>query len=44
MKSGIAITALHIHDMGNYPCYGGNGLRGYTSDYTHDGVYVLIGR
>jgi len=24
--------------------YGGNGLRGYTSSYTHDGNYVLIGR
>ena len=24
--------------------YGGNGLRGYTSSYNHDGLYVLIGR
>ena len=27
-----------------YPCYGGNGLRGYVNDYTHDGIYPLIGR
>jgi type I restriction enzyme S subunit len=27
-----------------YPVYGGNGLRGYTDMYTHDGNYVLIGR
>lgn len=24
--------------------YGGNGLRGYTSSYNHEGLYVLIGR
>lgn len=24
--------------------YGGNGLRGYTSSYNHEGSYVLIGR
>ena len=30
---------------GEYPVYGGNGLRGYTNKkYTHDGAYILIGR
>ena len=24
--------------------FGGNGLRGYTTSYNHDGLYVLIGR
>ena len=24
--------------------FGGNGLRGYTASYNHDGLYVLIGR
>ncbi len=44
MKSGYGITAMSIEPVGKYPVYGGNGLRGYTSDYTHDGNYVLIGR
>lgn len=44
MKSGEGITSKSIDDFGNYPVYGGNGLRGYTSKYTQDGSYILIGR
>ncbi len=44
MQSGEAITAMSINSTGDYRVFGGNGLRGYTSDYTHDGEYVLIGR
>ena len=44
MKSGDGITEMSIEPAGEYPVYGGNGLRGYTSDYTHDGNYVLVGR
>ena len=44
MKSGEGITAMSIEPTGAYPVYGGNGLRGYTSNYTHDGNFVLIGR
>ena len=44
MKSGEGITEMSIEPAGEYPVYGGNGLRGYTSNYTHDGNYVLIGR
>ena len=44
MQSGDAITAMSIDETGDYPVYGGNGVRGYTSSYTHDGDYVLIGR
>ena len=44
MKSGEGITAMSIEPMGDYPVYGGNGIRGYTSNYTHDGNFVLIGR
>jgi type I restriction enzyme S subunit len=44
MKSGEAITSDNIDDGSKYPCYGGNGLRGYTGRFTHDGSYALIGR
>ena len=43
-KSGKAIKADLILDVGTYPVFGGNGLRGYTSTYNHDGFFVLIGR
>jgi type I restriction enzyme S subunit len=44
MKSGDGITAERIEAAGTYPVYGGNGLRGYSEDFTHSGEYVLIGR
>ena len=44
MRSGEAITAESIETTGEYPVYGGNGLRGYASNYTHDGAFALIGR
>ena len=44
MKSGDGITAEAIEANGDFPVYGGNGLRGYTSRYTHDGEFALIGR
>lgn len=44
MKSGVGITAGNIDDYSEFPCYGGNGLRGFTNSYTHDGDFVLVGR
>ena len=44
MRSGDGITAESIKPVGAYPVYGGNGQRGYTAKYTHDGTFVLIGR
>ncbi|MBU4010630.1 MAG: restriction endonuclease subunit S, partial [Proteobacteria bacterium] len=44
MKSGEGITSKSIFDFARYPVYGGNGLRGFTTTYTHDGDFVLIGR
>jgi len=44
MKSGDGITSEKIYEMGDYPVYGGNGLRGFTSKFTHEGEYTLIGR
>ena len=31
-------------DICQYPCYGGNGIRGYVDDYTHNGTFCIIGR
>ena len=28
----------------DYPCFGGNGIRGYVSDFNREGKYALIGR
>lgn len=47
MQAGKFINALDIKNESNvnqYPCYGGNGLRGYTNTYNQDGKYSLIGR
>jgi type I restriction enzyme S subunit len=44
MASGEGITSEDIEPSGTYPVYGGNGLRGYTDNFTHEGDYVLIGR
>ncbi len=43
-QSGENITSEVIDDTSDYPVYGGNGLRGYYHQYTHEGDYVLIGR
>jgi type I restriction enzyme S subunit len=44
IKSGQSITAVELSEDGDFPVYGGNGLRGYFDQYTHSGPYVLIGR
>ncbi len=43
-SSGKSIPANEIHEDGNYPVFGGNGLRGYTDKYNFDGECVIIGR
>ena len=43
-KSGKNIKASLITSNGDYPVYGGNGLRGYTNNFNHDGTYAIIGR
>ena len=47
MQAGKFIPASSIFNsqgVNLYPCYGGNGLRGYTESYTHEGNFSLIGR
>ena len=47
MQAGKFVQAADIKQLnavGMFPCYGGNGLRGFTETYSHEGVYPLIGR
>ena len=44
LRSGSTVTALDFKEDGNFPVYGGNGLRGRIDSFTHDGKYILIGR
>ena len=47
ISSGKMISSKEISDTyskGLYPCYGGNGLRGYVKNYLYNGQYPIIGR
>ena len=47
LKAGKFVRANEISEFQEdnmFPCYGGNGLRGYTKTQTHEGNYSLIGR
>lgn len=47
LKAGSLISSSSIKDHKSkdlYPCYGGNGLRGFTNQFNYDGEFPLIGR
>ncbi|MEN1967817.1 restriction endonuclease subunit S [Lentibacillus sp. N15] len=44
LQSGKNIKSQDIWEEGKYPVFGGNGFRGYTNTYNHNGFYALIGR
>lgn len=47
MQAGRFVRASDINEAkkdNTYPCYGGNGLRGFTTTFTHNGKYSIIGR
>ena len=48
LKAGDFTAASDISEekigRNKYPCYGGNGIRGYVAEYSQEGEYSLIGR
>jgi type I restriction enzyme, S subunit len=47
MKAGYFIKSDEINsefENGLFPCYGGNGLRGYVKSTTHEGLFPIVGR
>ena len=47
LQAGKNIQAAEIHEnpfSGSYPCYGGNGIRGYVAGSNRTGDYPIIGR
>ena len=44
LQSGETISPDKFIEEEAYPVFGGNGFRGYTTTYTNEGEYALIGR
>ena len=47
LKAGKNIKASELSQKpseGLYPCYGGNGIRGYIAKKSHEGCFPIIGR
>ena len=48
LQAGKNVTSADIYDFQSedhsYQCYGGNGVRGFVSDFNREGNYVIIGR
>ena len=44
LRAGGTIPSEAVASSGDYPVFGGNGVRGYTTSYTHEGTFALVGR
>lgn len=48
LRAGQHVSASEIMQVPNeeyaYPCFGGNGVRGFVNKRSHDGEHLLIGR
>lgn len=44
LQAGKFVASDSIRAEGKYPCYGGNGLRGYVDTFNRTGRFPIIGR
>ncbi len=47
MQAGKYISAAKLRPQSNnfeYPCYGGNGVRGFLQHFSHEGEHAIVGR
>lgn len=44
LRSGKSIPSVQVSREGLYPVIGGNGLRGYASEYNFDGASCALVR
>jgi type I restriction enzyme S subunit len=44
IKGGKQLQKEEIHERGQFPVFGGNGIQGYSQKWTHQGFVVAFGR
>lgn len=44
IKTGLPVRKDYRIDDGAYPYYGANGIIGFMDEYTHDGLFLVIGQ
>jgi len=44
IKTGLPVRKDYRIEDGKYPYYGANGIIGYMDEYTHHGLYLVIGQ
>ena len=44
IKTGLPVRKDYRIEEGKYPYYGANGIIGYMNEYTHNGIYLVIGQ
>lgn len=44
IKTGLPVRKDYRIEDGAYPYYGANGIIGFMDEYTHDGLYLVIGQ
>ena len=47
MQAGKYVSASQLHPQSDdyrFPCFGGNGIRGYLQKFSHEGEHAIVGR